>query len=343
MLNDSLLERAARLSTASLHEAGGKIGALPSDLKPLAPQQRLCGRAFPVACPAGDNLFLHHAIYEARAGDVLVADTAGGEEFGYWGEIMAEAAHARSLAGLVITGGVRDSARLVEMGFPVFATRTCIRGTGKDPVARGAVGQPVSMGDVTIEPGDLVLGDADGLVVIPQKSAAEIVTAAEERDRKEADIIARLRAGESTLAIYNLPPLTPGTSALSGSRRSIHVKGLSHGSLPIPPASRLGRFIATGGVRGVDPETGVVPSDIRAQARNMFANLRRIIEAGGGRTTHIVKVTIWIATAEGRDAVNGPWLEMFPDPDTRPARHILNYTLPANLLLQCEALAVLDR
>jgi 4-hydroxy-4-methyl-2-oxoglutarate aldolase len=342
MLNDSLLARAARLSSASLHEAAGKVGALPSDLKPLAATQALCGRAFPVSCPAGDNLYLHHAIYEASAGDILVADTAGGEEFGYWGEIMAEAARARQIAGLVITGGVRDSARMVEMGFPVFATRTCIRGTEKNPAARGAMGQPISIGGVTIHAGDLVFGDADGLVALPQEKAIECVAAAEDRDRKEAEIIARLRAGETTLAIYSLPPLAQVTSALCGSRRSIDVKGLSHGRLPIPSASRVGRFIATGGVRGVDPETGVVPADIQTQAVNMFANLRRIIEAGGGRTANILKVTIWIATAEGRDAVNGPWVKMFPDPDTRPARHILNYTLPANLLLQCEALAVLD-
>src|ERR1700729_2530144 len=102
--SDALIAEASKLSSASLHEAGGKIGALPSRLKPLAPRQRLCGRALPVACPSGDNLFLHHAIYKAKPGDVLVVDTAGGREFGYWGEIMAEASLARGVVGLVITG-----------------------------------------------------------------------------------------------------------------------------------------------------------------------------------------------------------------------------------------------
>jgi 4-hydroxy-4-methyl-2-oxoglutarate aldolase len=207
LVTDALIEQAGKLSTASLHEAGGRIGALPSVLKPLAPHQRLCGRAQPIACPSGDNLFLHHAIYTARPGDVLVTDTAGGKEFGYWGEIMAEAAQVRRLAGLVITGGVRDSARMIEMGFPVFCERVCIRGTRKNPGARGAIGQPVKIGDVLVEPGDLVCGDADGLVVLPQAKAAEIVRAAEKRDRDEVTILERLRAGETSVAIYNLPAL----------------------------------------------------------------------------------------------------------------------------------------
>src|SRR5690606_30773154 len=98
MLTDALIADAARLSSASLHEAGKKVGALPSGLKPLAVHQRVCGRALPVACPAGDNLHLHHAIYAAKPGDVLVVDTAGGKEFGYWGEIMAEACQVRGIA-----------------------------------------------------------------------------------------------------------------------------------------------------------------------------------------------------------------------------------------------------
>jgi 2-iminobutanoate/2-iminopropanoate deaminase len=100
--------------------------------------------------------------------------------------------------------------------------------------------------------------------------------------------------------------------------------------------------LATGGVRGVDPETGIMPANIEAQAMNMFANLKRVIEAGGGRTANIVKVTIWTSSPDGRAAVNEPWIQMFPDADARPARHVLTYALPGNMLLQCEALAVLD-
>ena len=122
----------------------------------------------------------------------------------------------------------------------------------------------------------------------------------------------------------NLPALAGPQEPYDGSRRSIEVEGLAHGLLPIPAASRVGRILATGGVRGVDPATGVMPSSVEEQAINMFANLKRIVEAGGGRATDILKVTIWISSPEGRAAVSGPWLQMFPDPGARPARHILS-------------------
>lgn len=343
MLDEALIVEAGGLSSASLHEAGGKIGALPSSLKALANDQKVYGRAFPVACPAGDNLHLHHAIYAARPGDVLVVDTAGGTEFGYWGEIMAEAARVRGLAGLIITGGVRDRARLVEMGFPVFAEHCCIRGTEKNPKSPGAIGKPIRIGGVRIEPGDLILGDDDGIVVLPQAQAAAIVAAAARRDAEEVRILERLRAGETTLQIYGLPDLANEGRGREGARRSIEAEGLTHGDLPIPSASRIGRFLATGGIRGVDPQTGTMPETAEEQAINMFGNLRRIVEAGGGTVADILKLTVWISSPSVRAAINGPWLELFPDPDSRPSRHILVYDLPGGMLVQCEALAVLER
>lgn len=342
MLGEALIAEARLLSSASLHEAGGKIGALPSSLKPLT-GQKICGRAFPVACPAGDNLHLHHAIYAAQPGDVLVVDTAGGVEFGYWGEIMAEAARVRGLAGLVITGGVRDRARLAEMGFPVFAQHACIRGTEKNPEARGAIGTPVRIGEIDIERGDLVFGDEDGIVVLPQAEAATIVAAAAQRDAEEVEILERLRAGETTLQIYGLPDLVDGGRPYDGSRRSIEAEGLGHGGLPIPTASRIGRFVATGGIRGVDPRTGTMPESVDEQAAAMFDNLRRVVEAAGGTPSDILKVTVWISDPEGRAALNGPWQELFPDAASRPARHVLIYDLPAGMRVQCDALVVIER
>src|SRR5204863_3702506 len=91
VIDDALLEKARGLSSATLHEAGGKVGPLPSQIRPIAPGVKVCGRALPVACTPGDNLFLHHAIYAAEPGDVLVVDTQGQTENGYWGEIMAVA------------------------------------------------------------------------------------------------------------------------------------------------------------------------------------------------------------------------------------------------------------
>jgi len=209
----ALLARAAARSTATLHEAAKKSGALPAAIKPLSLSVRLCGPAFPVRSPGGDNLWLHHALYAASAGEVLVVDVSGAAEFGYFGEVMAVAALARGLKGLVIDGGVRDGERMLAMHFPVFSRTPAIRGTIKDPLATGTLGAPVRLGEVSIERGDLICGDGDGVVVLPRARAAEIVEAAERRDAEEEEIFARLRAGETTLDIYRLP--TP--AALKGS------------------------------------------------------------------------------------------------------------------------------
>ncbi len=341
MMSQAVVARAAALSSASLHEAAGKVGALPSSLRPIDMRRPLCGRAFPVSCPAGDNLFLHHAIYAAEPGDVLVVHTQGGREFGYWGEIMARAAQVRGLAGLVITGGVRDSQRMVEMGFPVFSETLCIRGTGKNPMGPGRVGEPVRIGDVDVRPGDLVFGDADGLVILPADQADAACALAEQRDAAETDILRRLETGETTLSIYHLPtPCDERPSPPPNRRRSVHVDGLAHGKLPIPTASRVAGMIATGGIRGVDRDTGRLPDTAEAQARQMFDNLRDTVRAAGGDVGDIVKVTIWLSDPADRPLVNPPWEALFPDPDARPARHILIQPLPGDMLIQCEALAV---
>ena len=120
------------LPTATLHEAGGRIGVMPSAIKPVSPTFRVCGPAVTVHSPGGDNLWLHRAIYVAQPGDVLVVHVSGEYDFGYWGEIMSCAAKARGLAGLVIDGCVRDGGILADFGLPVFARGLCIRGTGKD-------------------------------------------------------------------------------------------------------------------------------------------------------------------------------------------------------------------
>ncbi len=196
---------ATQLSSATVHEAAGRIGALPSVIKPLAPDMHLQAPAFPVRVPPGDNLWLHRAVYAATPGEVLVVDTGGGFEHGYWGEVLAEAAMARGLAGLVIHGGVRDRLQLVRAGWPVFAERVCVRGTGKDPDGDGELGEPVVVGEVTVSLGDLVVADADGVVCVPARRADAVRAAAEERDAAEAVYIERLRAGETTLAVYGLP------------------------------------------------------------------------------------------------------------------------------------------
>lgn len=197
-----LWDRARRFSAATLHEAAGRIGALPSELRPAWDGCQLCGPAVTVQSPAGDNLWLHRAIYAAERGDVLLVHTGGGLEFGYWGEIMSTAALSRGLGGLVIDGCVRDRDLLRELGFAVFSRGFCIRGTGKDFGARGWINSPTLFGDVVVAPGDLIVGDADGVVAIPRERVSDVLNAAEKRDAAETQIQQRLRAGETTLGIY---------------------------------------------------------------------------------------------------------------------------------------------
>jgi len=197
------LEAARALPTATLHEAGGRIGALPWAIKPVAPSMRVCGPAVTVQSPGGDNLWLHRALYVARPGDVLVVHVSGEHDYGYWGEIMATAAQARKLGGLVIDGCVRDGVLLAQLGFPVFARGLCIRGTGKDFGARGWINHPLLLDDIQVHPGDLIVGDGDGVVALPRERAAQVVAAAQAREAKEAGIIGRIQAGERTLELYN--------------------------------------------------------------------------------------------------------------------------------------------
>lgn len=195
-----LVERFRQLSSATVHEASGGKGALSSRIKPIYPHMKVCGTAVTVKVRPGDNLILHKAIYVAQAGDVIVADADGYLEAGPWGEIMAVAALARGIAGLVINGCVRDSEAMNELGFPVFSCGLCIKGTEKTSL--GLINHPLNLDNITIIPGDLILGDRDGLVVVKKEEAGEVLQKSLAREEKETTIKERLQNGESTLDIY---------------------------------------------------------------------------------------------------------------------------------------------
>ena len=201
-VDPDVLQAAASLPTATLHEAAGKIGVLPSTIKPITSAAHISGPAFTVHCPGGDNLWLHRAIYAASPGDILVVSVSGVYDHGYWGEIMSTAAQQRGLGGLVIDGCVRDAVLLNEIKFPVFARGLCIRGTGKDFGARGWINAPTRFDELTVMAGDLIVGDGDGVVCIPRLMARQVVEASRARESAEAKILERLRAGETTLHIY---------------------------------------------------------------------------------------------------------------------------------------------
>jgi 4-hydroxy-4-methyl-2-oxoglutarate aldolase len=198
----ALVKRAAAFGTATLHEAGGKIGALPPAIKPMDPKFTIAGPAFTVHSPPGDNLWLHRAIAIAKPGDILVVYTEGVYEHGYWGEIMSTAGNAAKLGGLVIDACVRDGALLGKVGFPVFARGLCIRGTGKDFAARGWINHPLLLGDVTVEAGDLIVGDTDGVVAIPRAKVETVVQKSREREDKEAETMRQLTAGQKSIDLY---------------------------------------------------------------------------------------------------------------------------------------------
>jgi 4-hydroxy-4-methyl-2-oxoglutarate aldolase len=201
-MDRDLVREAQRLGAATLHEASGQRGALASAIKPIASGMRLAGPAFTIATPPGGNLWIHRALAAAAPGDVLVVATSGGYEFGYWGDVMTVAARTRGIAGLVIDGCVRDSDAIARLEFPVFARGICIRGTKKDEGAPGSLRAPIVLADAAVEPLDLVVGDADGVVVVAREEATEVLEKAREREAREAEIVERLRKGETTLDIY---------------------------------------------------------------------------------------------------------------------------------------------
>lgn len=169
----ALVEAFSKHASATVHEASGRKGYISYRVKPIAPGMRVCGPAFTVECPPGDNMMLHKALERAQPGDVIVATVAGAEEYGYWGNLMAVSAVSRKLGGLCIEGCVRDSQEIEELGFPIFATGLCIRGTGKGTL--GLINYPLFFGGQRIEPGDLILGDEDGLVVVARADCEEVL------------------------------------------------------------------------------------------------------------------------------------------------------------------------
>lgn len=206
------MHRLAQFGAATVHEAYARRGALPSAIKPVHASFSVCGPAFTVDCPSGDNLWIHRAVYAAQPGDVLVVDVRGAVEAGYWGEILSQAALAKRLGGLVIAGGVRDVEQIVALGFPVFAANVCLRGTSKDPTRDGRLGEQIRVGDVAVAPGDVVLGDADGVVIVDIDAVEAVVAASHARTHAEHEILRRLGRGETTLDIFGLGTGADGAS-----------------------------------------------------------------------------------------------------------------------------------
>jgi len=199
------VERARAFDAATLYEANDQQGALDPAIRPMAPGLKVCGNAFTVRCQPGDNLTLHAAVAYASPGDVIVADVGDFADAGHWGEILTVAAVARGIGGLVINGGVRDIAALKPRGFPVFARAVSMKATTK--MIRGLLNHPIAFGGTCIHPGDLIVGDADGVVAIAHDRVGDVLARARERETTESGIMKQLENGEVTLDLLELRPL----------------------------------------------------------------------------------------------------------------------------------------
>ncbi|MGZ6994142.1 MAG: RraA family protein [Acidimicrobiia bacterium] len=190
------------LGSATLGESGAR--AMRARVRAAWPGARLAAPAFPVRCTAGDNPAVHTAVARAEAGDALVVDVGDFRELGYWGEVLTTAAQARGLAGLIIDGGVRDITEIQAHGFPVFSTMIALRGATKS--RSGTIWMPITCGGVPVEPGDWVVGDADGVVIVPGVALADVINAGRVRAAKETAMFRALWEGRTTLELLELDP-----------------------------------------------------------------------------------------------------------------------------------------
>ncbi len=199
-VSKDLVEAMKQFSTATIGEAYGGKGALPHTIKPIRTDMRVCGPAITVFSPPGDNLIVHKAIYVAKPGDVLLVYTSSYLTAGFWGGIMTVAAKHRGIEGLVTDGSVRDTDEIARMNFPVFSQGISIKGTTKSHL--GTINHPIFFGDVKVEPGDLIVGDSDGVVVVSRGDVSKVIEMAKKREEKEKMITAQLMEGKSTLELY---------------------------------------------------------------------------------------------------------------------------------------------